>query len=123
MKKLFITLLLSLVAVSAYSEYYTIVGKGNSGQTKCSGYVIEDTFFNTIDLHISDMLNQKYRIEKKVQVNENTIKYVCGLYDELSLEKYIIIKNKCPNGKYVYFFDFPPMYEGQGRTVYKVVKK
>ena len=116
-------MLLSLVAVSAYSAYYTIVGKGNSGQTKCSGYVIENTLFNTIELHISDMLNQKYSIYKKVQVNENTIKYECGLYNEISLEKYIIRKQKCPNGKSVYFFEFPPLYEGQGRTVYKVVKE
>lgn len=126
MKKFFVTFLLSLVAVSAYcfgtGTYYTIVGKGSSGQTKCSGHVIEDTFFKTIELYVSDMLNQKYYVYEKVQVNENTVKYVCDKENTITYDHLIIFKQKCPNGMNVYFFEFPPLYEGQGRTVYKVVK-
>jgi len=129
MKKFVVTMLFSLIVLSAFCQNpktrYDIVGKGSSGQYKCSGYVIEDTFFKTIEVYISDMLNRKFSINKKVQVNESTIKYICGntLEDMEAYgiqTEYTVIKQKCPNGKDVYFFEFPPLYDGQGRTVYKV---
>ena len=120
------TFLLSIFAYTGYSQTYKIVGKGNSGQYQCSGYVSEDSFFKTITLYVSDMLNHKYSIKKKVQVNDNTIRYVCTEYElqdfvDSGMKNFYIIKQKCPNGKNTYFYQFPPLYKGQGSTVYKVV--
>lgn len=55
------------------------------------------------------MLNKTFICVNKEQIDERTIQYGD------------IIKQKCNVGKNVYFFIFPPLYQGQGRTVYKVV--
>lgn len=124
MKKVFLIFLLSIFAYTGYSQTYKykIVGKGNSGQYQCSGYVSENLLFKTITLYVSDMLNHEYRISKKEQVNDNTIRYVC-LEDnpDWGFKEIYIIKQKCPHGKNTYFYQFPPLYKGQGSTVYKVV--
>lgn len=116
-------------------NYFEIVGKGDSGQLKCSG-TISETFgmslYGSIKITLSDMLEQEFRIVEKEQIDERTIKYHCEKSGVLDWEKnsignmqsrrYFIIKQKCNINENVYFFQFPALYEGQGTTVYKTRK-
>lgn len=138
MKKLFIALMFSFFALTCYSQIsmadigysysFEIVGKGNSGQYKCSGGIYEDN--KSITVRISDMLQRSYRVIRREQVDEVTIKLICKDYTAEDMiangasiaTEYIIYKQKCTIGKNVYFFEIPPMYKGQGRTTYKVVR-
>ena len=135
MKKLFLALMFSFFALTCYSQIsmadigysysFEIVGKGNSGQYKCSGDIYESD--KSITVRISDMLQRSYRITGREQVDEVTIKFICMDYTTEDItangwKEYIIYKQKCTNGKNVYFFEIPPMYKGQGRTTYKVVR-
>ena len=57
---------------------------------------------------------------------KRTIKYICYRNERpqsYDLTKYEIIKYKCPYNTNVYFYTFPPLYENQGRTTYKTIKK
>ena len=65
-----ILLLFQLITVSAQvilpTYTYQIVGKGNSGQYKCSGTIIEDTdIWSLIRISISDMLEAEFKISEK----------------------------------------------------------
>ena len=124
MKKILFLLFLSLLAINGFSQTFEIIGKGNSGETKCSGYIhqSDNGVFDKISIHLSDMLEHEYQISGKEQIDERTIKYTF-LDSNVKYSDSYIIKYKCPYGKYVYFFEFPPLYSKQGRTVYKVVKK
>ena len=73
-----------------------------------------------ISIHLSDMLEHEYQILDKEQIDERTIKYEF-LDRNVEYKDCYIIKYKCPYGKNVYFFEFPPLYPKQGRTVYKTV--
>lgn len=126
---------------STYSQNYTIVGKGNAGKEMCSGYVCQNDYFKTISIVLSDMLSMSFIINKKEQIDERTIKYTCtkkiDTLDDSEYEiytnflgnsgikqkKYTIVKQKCNISEKVYFFQFPPLYDGQGTTVYKTTKK
>lgn len=108
-----------------YSYSFDIVGKGNSGQYKCSGNIYENK--ESITVWISDMLQRSYWVTRREQVDEVTIKLICRDYElddyvANGSKEYIIYKQKCTIGKNVYFFTIPPMYNGQGRTTYKVVR-
>ena len=135
MKKLFLALMFSFFALTCYSQIsmadigysysFEIVGKGDSGQYKCSGDIFENK--ESITVRISDMLQRSYRVTRREQVDEVTIKLICKDYTLEDMiasgtKEYIIYKQKCTNGKNVYFFEIPPMYKGQGRTTYKVVR-
>lgn len=124
MKKIVFLLFLSLMTINGFSQTFKIVGKGNSGETKCSGYIKQsgENAGDSFTIHLSDMLQHKYTVLSKEQIDERTIKYSIMDMDLDSGNRYII-KQKCPNGKYVYFFEFPPLYSKQGRTVYKAVKE
>lgn len=124
MKKILFLLFLSLLVINGGSQTFKIVGKGNSGETKCSGYIEQsgDNVGDSFTIHLSDMLQHKYIILSKEQIDERTIKYSIMNMDLDSYNRYII-KQKCPNGKYTYFFEFPPLYSKQSRTVYKTVKE
>lgn len=124
MKKILYLLLLSLLTIKGFSQTFKIVGKGNSGETKCSGYIYQSDngLFHKISIHLSDMLEHEYQILDKEQKDERTIKYTL-LDSNMKYSDRYIIKYKCPYGKYVYFFEFPPLYPKQGRTVYKAVKE
>lgn len=115
---------MSMLSANAWD--YTIVGKGNAGEHKCSGKVIENPFgyrLNSIQIILSDMLKCVFNIAEKEQVDERTIRYICYKDGDYSLEKYVIVKYKCPYGKDVYFFSFPALYNGDRETTYKVIKK
>ncbi len=105
-----------------YGTRYTIVGKGSSGSIQCSGYIIEKPYAlgATFKIYLSDMLEQSFSPMQKTQVDERTIKYTGGGGWE---PQYEITKYKCPYGENVYFFTFPPLYDGQGYTTYKAVLK
>lgn len=135
MKKLFLALMFSFFALTCYSQRsledfgynysFEIVGKGNSGQYKCSGNIYEDK--GSITVWLSDMLQKTYRVYRREQVDEVTIRLICrdSTLEDLAangIKEYIIYKQKCTIGKNVYFFTIPPMYNGQGRTTYKVVR-
>ena len=118
-------LFMSMLSANAWIDY-TIVGKGNSGEYKCSGKVVEDPFGyrpNSIQIILSDMLECVFNIATKEQVDERTIRYICYKDGDYSLEKYVIVKYKCPYGKDVYFYSFPALYNGDKETTYKVIKK
>ena len=127
MKRLIILVVLitSLLCAYAWTDY-TIIGKGSSGEYKCSGRITENPFgycHNSIEIVISDMLEAVFEIDSKEQIDEKTIKLVCHRAKTYFWDEYIIYKQKCPNGRNVYFFEFPPLYNNQGRTVYKTIKK
>lgn len=124
MRKTLITIIFSILALNCSAQTYKIIGKGNSGETKCSGYIKQsgENAGDSFTIHLSDMLQHKYTVLSKEQIDERTIKYSIMDMDLDSGNRYII-KQKCPNGKYVYFFEFPPLYSKQGRTVYKAVKE
>ena len=128
MKRIFaITLLLfSMLSTKAWITY-EIVGKGDTGQYKCAGKVVEDPWGyrpNSIQINLSDMLEATFSIASKEQIDERTIKFTCYKEDgTYNLDKYIIIKYKCPYGKDVYFFTFPALYNGDKNTTYKTIKK
>lgn len=122
MKKIVPFIVFIILTLNASAQTYRIIGKGNSGETKCSGYIRqnEDSFTGegSFTIRLSDMLERTYRIWEKEQIDERTIKY--KVFDK---ELNHIIKQKCPNGKYVYFFEFPPLYPKQSRTIYKAAKE
>lgn len=122
MKKKLFLLFLSLLAINCFSQTFKILGKGSSGEIKCSGYIEQyDNYVgSSFTIHLTDMLEQEYKVLSKEQIDEKTIKY--EVFDANYKSNYII-KQKCPYGKYVYFFEFPPLYSKQNRTIYKVVKK
>lgn len=124
MGKILITIIFSILALNCSAQTYKIIGKGNSGETECSGYIKQsgENAGDSFTIHLSDMLQHKYTVLSKEQIDERTIKYSIMDMDLDSGNRYII-KQKCPNGKYVYFFEFPPLYSKQGRTVYKTVKE
>ena len=125
MKHILSSLLLCLCAFTASAwTNYTIVGKGDSGQYKCNGKIVEDPFGyrpNSIQIILSDMLDAVFNIATKKQIDERTIQYVCYKDGDYSLEKYTIIKYKCPYGKNVYFYSFPALYNGDKETTYKTI--
>lgn len=123
-KNCFLLIFFFLLSVNVFAQTFKIVGKGNSGETKCSGYIEQsgDNVGDSFTIHLSDMLQHKYIILSKEQIDERTIKYSIMNMDLDSYNRYII-KQKCPNGKYTYFFEFPPLYSKQSRTVYKTVKE
>lgn len=116
------------LGLEPYKRYYTIVGKGNSGEQKCSGSIVEtygsnqlsgELYVSTIYIRLSEMLHDSFLcIDKKI-VDERTIKYN-GLSPETK-NVGDIIKQQCNVNNKVYFFTFPSLYQGQGRTVYKTV--
>lgn len=118
-------LFLSVLSAKAWINY-EIVGKGDTGQYKCSGKVVEDPWGykpNSIQIIMSDMLEATFSIASKEQIDERTIKFICYKDGTYNLDKYIIIKYKCPYGKDVYFFTFPALYNGDKNTTYKTIKK
>lgn len=120
-----ICLLMSMLSAKAWIDY-KIVGKGNAGEYKCSGKVVEEPWGyppNSIQIILSDMLEAVFNIASKEQIDERTIRYICYKNNDYSLEKYIIIKHKCPYGKDVYFYSFPPLYNGDAVNVYKTIKQ
>lgn len=123
-KNCFLLIFFFLLSINVFAQTFKIVGKGNSGEFKCSGYIKQsgDNAGDNITIYLSDMLQYKYMILSKEQIDERTIKYGIMDMDLDSCNRYII-KQKCPNGKYTYFFEFPPLYSKQGRTVYKAVKE
>lgn len=123
-KNCFLLIFFYFLSVNVFAQTFKIVGKGNSGEFKCSGYIEQsgDNAGDNITIHLSDMLQHKYMILSKEQIDEKTIKYSIMDMNLDSRNRYII-KQKCPNGKYTYFFEFPPLYSKQGRTVYKAVKE
>ncbi len=133
MKKYLFALLMVLATINSYGQViglglgtkYTIVGKGSNGSIQCSGYIIESPGLGmnsapSFKLYLSDMLEKDFSTSKKTQVDERTIKYTGG---GLLEPQYEITKYKCPYGENVYFFTFPPLYDGQGYTTYKAVLK
>lgn len=123
-KNCFLLIFFFLLSANVFAQTFKIVGKGNSGETKCSGYIYQSDNggFHKISIHLSDMLEHEYQISGKEQKDERTIKYTF-LDSNMKYDDSYIIKYKCPYGKYVYFFEFPPLYPKQGRTVYKAVKE
>lgn len=125
--RLIVVLCILILSRSAYAwTDYTIVGKGSSGQFKCNGKIVEEPFGykpNSIQIILSDMLDVVFNIATKEQIDERTIRYVCYKDGDYSLEKYTIIKYKCPNGKDVYFYSFPALYNGDNKTTYKTIKR
>ena len=127
MKKSILTFFVFLLPIMSYCREYntfTIVGKGDSGQYECKGEIKqeEDSGFGysgNIEISISDMITKRFHIEKREIKDEKTIIYTTS--DE-NWKKDYIVKYKCPYGKDVYFFVFPPLYNGQGRTTYKAKK-
>ena len=121
-KSCFILMFFFLLSAKVFAQTFKIVGKGNSGEIKCSGYIEQyDNYVGScFTIHLTDMLEQEYKVLSKEQIDEKTIKY--EVIDANHKSNYII-KQKCPYGKYVYFFEFPPLYSKQNRTIYKVVKK
>ena len=70
------------------------------------------------------MLEAVFEISSKEQIDERTIRYCSYRKDgKYGLTPYYIYKYKCPYGKNIYFFQFPPLYNNQGTTVYKAVKQ
>lgn len=127
MKQIISSIFLCLCAFTASAwTNYTIIGKGNSGQYKCDGKIVEDPFGykpNSIQIILSDMLEAVFNIATKEQIDERTIRYICYKNGDYSLDKYIIIKYKCPYGKNVYFYSFPALYRGDKETTYKTIKE
>lgn len=122
MKKILILALFSFFMTGLLAQTFKIVGKGNSGEIKCSGYIEQyDNYVgSSLTIYLTDMLKQEYKVLSKEQIDEKTIKYVVI---DANYKSDYIIKQKCPYGKYVYFFEFPPLYSKQNRTIYKVVRE
>lgn len=109
------------------SIYYTIVGKGNSGQNKCSGKIIEGIFptnlLDSIEIILYDKLHVDFVVLYEVQIDELTVRYICYKSDELSSPKeYVITKYKYSNKQNVYLYSFPSLCDGDMETSYKAIK-
>ena len=75
-----ITLLLCSMLSTKVCITYEIAGKGNTGQFKCSGKIVEDPLGyrpNSIQIILSDMLEATFSIASKEQIDERTIKFTC----------------------------------------------
>ena len=115
MKRILFLSFFSLLAINVFSTTFTIVGKGSSGESKCSGYIRQ--YGNKITIHLTDMLEEEYTIISKDQIDENTIIYTVNIYSRAYIKKW-----KSSYDSDVYYFEFPPLYPQQGRTTYKAVK-
>lgn len=109
-------------------QVFDVVGKGKSDVTQCSGriwkYIEESGISFAIQLSdMSDDEDFEYETSTKKQIDKNTIRYNISEGLNLKQEDCYIIEQKHPTEKNVYFFEFPPLYPSQGRTMYKTVKK
>lgn len=116
-----------MTSVRTNSTYYIIVGKGNSGQNKCSGKIIEGIFptnlLSSIEIILFDKMHVYFGVLSEEQIDELTVRYLCYKSDDiLSPNEYIITKYKCPNKQNVYFYSFPALYNGDMETTYKAIK-
>lgn len=109
-------------------QVFDIVGKGKSNVTQCSGRIwkyIEESGIS-FAIQLSDMPddeNFEYETSTKKQIDKNTIRYNISKGLNLKQEDCYIIEQKHSTEKNIYFFEFPPLYSSQGRTIYKTVKK
>lgn len=109
-------------------QVFDIVGKGKSDVTQCSGRIwkyIEESGISFV-IQLSDMPDDEdfeYGTSTKEQIDKNTIRYNISEGLNLKQEDCYIIEQKHSTEKNVYFFEFPPLYPSQGRTMYKTVKK
>ena len=109
-------------------QVFDIVGKGKSDVTQCSGRIwkyIEESGIS-FAIQLSDMPDDEdfeYGTSTKEQIDKNTIRYNISEGLNLKQEDCYIIEQKHSTEKNVYFFEFPPLYPSQGRTMYKTVKK
>lgn len=122
-------MLLFLVTITVAGQTFNnfkIVEKGNFVYEKCSGVISERLglgLFGEITITLSDMLEQKFIILEKEQIDERTIRYKCQKIDlSYDIKRYDIIKQKCNINESVYFFSFPPLYDGNKTTIYKTIK-
>lgn len=98
MKTSILAMFLTLISLSGFCQSFTIVGKGNAGETKCTGSIRQSSNVQDyIYIELSDMLNRKFNIFSKEQINERTIRY--KFYDFESSTQGYIVKYKCPYGK------------------------
>lgn len=109
-------------------QVFDIVGKGKSGEIKCSGRIWKyisgsDISFSILLSNMSDDEDFEYEISTKEQIDKNTIKYNIGEGPNLTNGERYIIEQRHITEKNVYFFEFPALYPSQKRTVYKAIKK
>ena len=151
MKKLILSLLFIVVTIVNVSsqlkisraqgikmEHHAINGTVYFINSEDNGYILQDDNYGSgfITIVISDMLSAKFSIDKIEQIDRYTIRYKChrsdkqptlktypnGMLGGLEYEEGYIIKQKCKNGTKTYFWQFPPLYEGDKTTVYTTVR-
>lgn len=128
MRNLFIVsvFILSCLGVQGqiFGNHYQIIAKGWTNDIPCSGQIVEDPdIHKRIDIFLSNNLSAAFEIADKKQIDERTVIYTCykkGTYD---LKKYDIIKYRSPYGANLFFFTFPPLYDGNTEIMYKALKK
>ena len=131
MRKVVLSFLLCFFTINSYSQIFNIIEKSSLGtEERCSGTILQSAITKSIYIELSDMLNERFTILRKEQIDERTINYICKKSNSepeftkygLKFKEYSIIKQKCNINPNVYFFEFPPLYDGQFRTIYKTKK-
>lgn len=120
LKKLMCLLVFLSVSFSIKAQLFEIVGKGNSGEYQCSGYIA--WYSDEIRIQLNELLYQSYSIWKREIIDESTIQYeIITIGEDIVFNKYIIIY-KCPNADNVYFFNIPDLTNTNRNVSYKTRK-
>ena len=120
LKKLMCLLVFLSVSFSIKAQLFEIVGKGNSGEYQCSGYIA--WYSDEIRIQLNELLYQSYSIGKREVIDESTIQYeIITIGEDIVINKYIIIY-KCPNADNVYFFNMPDLANTNRNVSYKTRK-
>lgn len=131
MKKLLFSFVMMLFVHTIYGQTFSIIGKGSSGEKKCSGKIAvsnsylgnsgnisisEDTWIEPIYYHGCD----------KSRIDSRTLKYEFVEYwkeNRKKEDKIIIIMQKCDIDPNVYFFQVRSNGVIPSATTYKTIKK
>ena len=120
LKKLICVLVFLSVCFTIKAQLFEIVGKGDSGEYQCSGYIA--WYSDEIRIQLNELLFQSYSIGRREIINESTIQYkIISIGEDIVLDKYIIIY-KCPNADNVYFFNLPDLTNTNRNVSYKTKK-
>ena len=77
------------VSFSIKAQLFEIVGKGNSGEYQCSGYIA--WYSDEIRIQLNELLYQSYYIGKRKIIDESTIQYeIFTIGEDFVFNKYII---------------------------------
>lgn len=129
MKKIFILLLGLIFCNTCLAQRYEIIGKGETGQTPCGGYIYVFTQGQEsyeIKIEIDDIQNKSWDFLRRKIINERTVAFFYAvdfrLPGDKSEPKPLIYMQKCDINPNVYFFVLPKLFGDDGTEIYKTRK-